>query len=165
MVATDPAFADLAARDGVETRRKVESVDAARFAELEPKVDPMTWAVGAVVTDDAGRVLLVREDGEWLAPGGEVEPGETHAEALVREVREETGVPVSVGSLVAVTEVAFECGDDSLAFYFAHYTATPETTELTDDPGVDGEGIEAVEWVEKLPANTVDREVVRRGRD
>jgi 8-oxo-dGTP diphosphatase len=165
MTATDPAFADLAARDGVESRRKVETVDADRFAELESKVGPMTWAVGAVVTDDAGRVLLVREDGEWLAPGGEVEPGETHEEALVREVEEETGVPVSVGPLVAVTEVAFECGDDRLAFYFAHYTATPTATELTDDPGVDGEEIEAVEWVDTVPEGTVDREVVRRGRD
>ncbi|RXK52039.1 NUDIX hydrolase [Halorientalis pallida] len=124
----------------------------------------MTWAVGAVVTDDAGRVLLVREDGEWLAPGGEVEPGETHEEALVREVEEETGVTVSVGPLVAVTEVAFECGDDSLAFYFAHYTATPAATELTSAPGVDGESIEAVRWVENVPENTVDREVVTGAR-
>ena len=164
MTTTGPAFDDLAARDGVETRRKVETVDAARFAELEPKVGPMTWAVGAVVTDDTGRVLLVREDGEWLAPGGEVEPGETHEEALIREVEEETGVTVSVGPLVAVTEVAFECADDSLAFYFAHYTATPETTELTADPGVDGEAIEAVEWVDEVPANTVDREIITAAR-
>jgi ADP-ribose pyrophosphatase YjhB (NUDIX family) len=120
----------------------------------------MTWAVGAVVTDDAGRVLLVREDGEWLAPGGEVEPGETHEEALIREVREETGVEIGVRDLAAVTEVAFECADDRLAFYFAHYSATPETTELAADPGLDGEGIEAVEWVEDVPENTVDREVV-----
>lgn len=164
MTTPDPAFADLSARDGVRERRKVETVDTGRFAELEPKVGPMTWAVGAVVTDDAGRVLLVREDGEWLAPGGEVEPGETHEEALIREVEEETGVTVSVGPLVAVTEVAFECGDDSLAFYFAHYTATPAATELTSDPGVDGEAIEAVRWVENVPENTVDREVVTGAR-
>ena len=164
MPATDPAFADLAARDGVVERHNVETVDAGRLAELEPKVGSMTWAVGAVVTDDAGRVLLVREDGEWLAPGGEVEPGETHEEALVREVREETGVTVSVDALVAVTEVAFECDDDRLAFYFAHYTATPAATDLTDDPGVDGEVIESVEWVADVPANTVDREVVMGAR-
>ncbi|SEO24676.1 ADP-ribose pyrophosphatase YjhB, NUDIX family [Halorientalis persicus] len=164
MTAPSPRFAELAARDGVLERRKVESVDADRFAALEPKVGPMTWAVGAVVTDDAGRVLLVREDGEWLAPGGEVEPGETHEEALVREVREETGVEIGVGGLVAVTNVAFECGDDRLAFDFAHYTAIPTTTALAVDPGLDGEGIETVEWVEAVPENTVDREVVRRAR-
>ncbi|WP_336002780.1 NUDIX hydrolase [Halorientalis halophila] len=165
MAPTDPAFGDMAARDGVRERRKVESVDAERFAELEPKVDPMTWAVGAVVTDDAGRVLLVRENGEWLAPGGEVEAGETHEEALVREVREETGVTVTVGDLVAVTEVAFEHGDRRLAFSFAHYAATPETTTLASDPGLDGEGIEAVEWAETIPENTVDRDVVREFSD
>jgi ADP-ribose pyrophosphatase YjhB (NUDIX family) len=160
MTASDPAFEDLAACEGVVERRKVETVDADRFADLEPKVGPMTWAVGAVVTDDAGRVLLVREDGEWLAPGGEVEPGETHEDALVREVIEETGVRIGVGDLLAVTEVAFECADDRLAFCFAHYTGTPETTELAADPGLDGEGIETVEWVETVPENTVDREVV-----
>jgi len=164
MTATEPAFDDLAARESVLERRKVEAVDADRFAELEAKVGPMTWAVGAVVTDDSGRVLLVREDGEWLAPGGEVEAGETHEEALVREVREETGVEIGVGDLAAVTEVAFECADDRLAFCFAHYSATPETTTLASDPGLDGEGIETVEWVADLPANTVDREVVRRVR-
>ncbi|WP_299262324.1 NUDIX domain-containing protein [Halorientalis sp.] len=164
MTASEPTFADLAARDGVAERHKVERVDADRFADLQPKVGPMTWAVGAVVTDDAGRVLLVREDGEWLAPGGEVEPGETHEEALVREVEEETGVSVSVGDLLAVTEVAFDRGDDRLVFQFAHYRATPETTELTNDPGVDGEAIEAVEWLAEVPANTVDREVVTGAR-
>ncbi|MFB6083354.1 MAG: NUDIX hydrolase [Halorientalis sp.] len=162
---TDPDFEDLAAREGVTERRTVETVDADRFAELEPKVGPMTWAVGAVVTDDAGRVLLVREDGEWLAPGGEVEPGETHEEALIREVAEETGVEIGVDDLLAVTEVVFECGEDSLAFRFAHYAATPETTALASDPGLDGEGIEAVEWVEDVPANTVDREVVLAATD
>lgn len=164
MTATDPAFEDLAAREGVDARRTVSAVDVDRFRELRPKVGPMTWAVGAVVTDDAGRVLLVREDGEWLAPGGEVEPGETHEEALIREVEEETGVIVTVEDLIAVTEVAFECDDDRLVFYFAHYVATPETTALTTDPGLDGEEIEAVEWVDEVPENTVDREVVTGAR-
>ena len=160
MTGIDPEFADLAARDGVRERHTVKTVDADRFRELQPKIGPMSWAVGAVVTDDAGRVLLVREDGEWLAPGGEVEPGESHAEALVREVREETGVEIGVGALRAVTEVAFEHGNDRLAFHFAHYAATPETTALATDPGVDGEEIEAVEWVETVPEDTVDRDVV-----
>lgn len=54
--------------------------------------------VGAVVVHD-GRALLVRRGkeplrGRWVIPGGAVELGETLEEAVVREVREETGVTV-----------------------------------------------------------------------
>ena len=53
-------------------------------------------SVGAVVVHD-GSLLLVRRGhgpaaGEWSLPGGRVEWGETLAEAVVREVREETGL-------------------------------------------------------------------------
>jgi len=52
--------------------------------------------VGAVVVRD-GRLLLVRRGrgaavGKWSVPGGRVEWGETLAEAVVRELREETGL-------------------------------------------------------------------------
>jgi 8-oxo-dGTP diphosphatase len=160
-----PDFETLAAREDVWHRETTHAVDADRLAEARASVEAgLTWAVGAVVTDDAGRVLLVREDDQWLAPGGKVESGETHQEAVRREVREETGVEVAVGDIVAVTEVGFEHGADRVAFWFAHYTADPETTALAADPGRDGEGIDRVEWVEQVPAGTVDREVVVANR-
>jgi 8-oxo-dGTP diphosphatase len=61
--------------------------------------------VGGIVTDAEGRILLVRrardpEAGRWSLPGGRVEPGETAAEATVREVAEETGLRVAVGDEV-----------------------------------------------------------------
>jgi len=158
-------FETLAARENVWHRETTHTVGAERFASARESIEAgLTWAVGAVVTDDAGRVLLVREDGQWLAPGGKVEPGERHDEAVVREVREETGVAVTVMDLVAVTEVGFEHGSDRVAFYFAHYTAEPESTALAADPGRDGEGIDDVAWVETVPEGTVDREVVVANR-
>lgn len=57
--------------------------------------------VGAVVQDDAGRLLLVRRvnepgRGRWSLPGGRIEVGENDRQALVREVAEETGLDVEI---------------------------------------------------------------------
>ena len=65
--------------------------------------------VGAVVRDGAGRLLLIKrghdpEAGKWSLPGGRIEPGETDAQALVREMREETGLIILPGPLLGAVE-------------------------------------------------------------
>lgn len=67
--------------------------------------------VGAVVRDARGRLLVVQrandpDRGRWSVPGGRVEPGEDDATAVVREVREETGLDVVAGAVVGRIEVA-----------------------------------------------------------
>ena len=63
--------------------------------------------VAAVIVQDGG-ILLVRhvkgDDTYWLLPGGGVEFGEALHEALAREVREETGLDVDPGDLIALSD-------------------------------------------------------------
>ena len=61
--------------------------------------------VGAVIKDGQGRLLLIKRGhapgaGLWSLPGGRIEPGETDTEALVREMREETGLVIEAGQLI-----------------------------------------------------------------
>jgi 8-oxo-dGTP diphosphatase len=68
----------------------------------ERRVDLAAWAI---VRDERGRVLLVRENygrRRYGLPGGSVEPGETPWAAATREAREETTLEVGVRHLVAV---------------------------------------------------------------
>ena len=65
--------------------------------------------VGAIVTDEQGRLLMIKRGHEpgaglWSIPGGRIEPGETDAEALAREMLEETGLTVEVGRLVGTVQ-------------------------------------------------------------
>ena len=66
---------------------------------------PTPAATGdAAVIDEQGRILLVRraDNGMWAMPGGALEVGETPAEGVAREAREETGVECRAVSLVGV---------------------------------------------------------------
>lgn len=75
-------------------------------------------AARAVVLDPASRVLLVRFEfpnaGLWAAPGGGLDEGETHAQAIVRELTEETGLEdVELGPWIWRREHVFPFWDGS----------------------------------------------------
>jgi ADP-ribose pyrophosphatase YjhB (NUDIX family) len=163
---TAPDPRDLVARDGVRFRAKVHEPDPEAFEAARDRIDAgLDWGVGALVERD-GRALLVRQDGRWMLPGGEVEDGESHAEALVRELAEETGLDVEPGPLRAVVENRYVSGEAVAGFHFALYEATADGRPVTDDPGLTGEEIEAVDWFGSLPAETLDRDLLadlRRG--
>lgn len=71
-------------------------------------IQKVETCVGAIVVE-AAQLLLVRRgrgpgEGQWSVPGGRVEPGERLAEAVEREVLEETGLEVRCGRFVGWVE-------------------------------------------------------------
>jgi mutator protein MutT len=72
--------------------------------EAAPEANSIVVAVTAVVRNERGEILLIRraDNGLWALPGGSQEIGETVADAVRREVREETGLNVEVIGLVGI---------------------------------------------------------------
>ena len=99
--------------------------------------------VGAIVRD-ADRLLLVRRGTEpgrglWSVPGGRVEAGETLAEAVVRELAEETGIEGVCGEMLGWVE---RIGEDH---HFVILDFRVEVLEGTD-PRAGDDAVEAA-WV------------------
>lgn len=67
-----------------------------------PKPNSMVVAASAVVTNEAGHILLQRrsDSGLWALPGGGMELTESLPDAAVREVKEETGLDIEITGLV-----------------------------------------------------------------
>jgi ADP-ribose pyrophosphatase YjhB (NUDIX family) len=100
-----------------------------------PKVDVR----GAVFKD--GKILLSKElnDGCWSLPGGWADVNDTPSEAIIREVREETGYPVRCVKLAAVLDRDLHLNDPAAAHPFHIYKLmfvceiTGEADELCHD--------------------------------
>jgi mutator protein MutT len=101
-------------------------------------------AVGAVVVDH-DRLLLVRRGrgpaaGTWSVPGGRVESGETLAEAVTRELLEETGIEGVCGPLLGWAERI----DESEHYVILDF----EVTLVGNDHPVAGDDAAEAQWVE-----------------
>ncbi len=101
--------------------------------------DTPTVGVGGVVISGA-RALLVRRGteparGEWTIPGGLLEVGETLAEAVARELLEETGITVRVIELIeALERIFFDTGRDLLVERALHESSTHASTSPDANP-------------------------------
>ena len=69
-----------------------------------PKPNAIVPAASAVVVNDYGHLLLQRrtDNDYWSLPGGAMEVGESIAQTIAREVREETGLEVETTRLVGI---------------------------------------------------------------
>jgi 8-oxo-dGTP diphosphatase len=120
--------------------------------------------VGAVVFR-GDEVLLVKRGkapraGQWSIPGGVQHLGETVAEAARREVREETGVEIEVGHVIAVVD---SIGRDARAAVEYHYTLIDLGAEWRSGEVLAGDDAAEVAWVglDRLEPYRLWRETLR----
>jgi 8-oxo-dGTP diphosphatase len=106
----------------------------------------------AVIRDERGRVLLVKQTGgpfagSWLLPGGQAGDDESAVHALVREVREETGLTMEDATYVAGYRTSGDGYDITVLMYRG-----PATGTLVPEPGSDARWFAIEEIPDPHPA-------------
>ena len=128
-----------------------------------PNPNRVVVAASAVVTDDAGRILLQRraDSGLYALPGGTMDVGESLPGTAVREVREETGLEVEITGLVGTYTdprhvIAYSDGEVRQQFNVC-FTARATGGELRiSDESTDLRFV-AVEDLDSLPIHHTQR--------
>ena len=125
-------------------------------APTAPTPNSLVVAVSAVVLDE-DRLLVIRrtDNGLWSLPGGGMEPGETVSEAVIREVREETGYDVKPTRLVGVFSdphhvVSYDDGEVRQSFSICFECALIAGTARPSDES------NAVEWIPLAELDQLD---------
>lgn len=127
--------------------------------------------VGAIVIRD-NHVLLIRRGkppkaGEWSLPGGRQKLGETTAEAAMREVKEETGLDVTLHGILDVVDFMEDDKKGGLRFHYTlvDYLATaPWGTPMAATDAIDARFFPLEEAL-KLPLWTETLRLIRMGAD
>jgi mutator protein MutT len=132
----------------------------------------VTLAVVAAVIEDRGRFLVTRRQagvhlaGMWEFPGGKIDPDETHADALRREIREELDADVTIGSLVLATTHAYSEKTLTLYFYRCRLLADPRPMLGQEMRWVDRDELQTLGFPpadEELIAVLTRREATKNG--
>ena len=125
--------------------------------------------VGAVIVRD-GRALIVRRaheprKGEWSLPGGMLHLGESLADAVRREVREETGLEIELGPII---ETFDRIHRDEAGRIRYHFVIVDFVCWSPSGDAVAGSDAEAVAWVtaaeiDQYGVNAHAKAVIARG--
>jgi len=155
----DIAMAMLA----LATDTPLEEIEPLR-APIFSHPTPFTGGDGAVIDPTDGRLLLIRraDSGQWAMPGGALEVGETPAEGVIREVREETGIICEANRLAGVFDSRL-CGTTSRHhLYHFVFLCTPLNRAAPVPPLTPGEILETA-WVgaDEIPADLYPGHAVR----
>src|SRR3954463_9370926 len=148
-----------------EARRQLESIwsdfkDCAwrslysrNMAGREFPSSPLVGVGG--VGGDENRVLLVQRGpepskGQWSIPGGLIDVGETLREAVIREVKEETGLEVEPLELIELLDRIYR--EDGRVRY--HYVIADYLCRVTGGAPLAASDADAVRWVERAEWNS-----------
>ena len=148
----DSLLVDLAAEYGeYRVREKTWQNTQTAYDRIFDRFEANTnGGAGVWVRDAADRVLLVRQEGgeEWSEPAGKREPGESFAEAAVRETAEETGLSVTLTGVLEVTVVTHDAWDrPPLVSPIVLFTGEPVGGDLEPREGE----IAEVRWWDEPP--------------
>jgi mutator protein MutT len=123
----------------------VESLHRINRAEVLPMQRSKTIEVSAALIFRDGKLLITKRHasahlgGLWEFPGGKREPGETFEQCLVREIREELGVEISVGELFESVKHAYPEKTVHLRFFICKLlSGEPQPLDCA-----------AVKWIEQ----------------
>ena len=121
-----------------------------------PKANSIAVAVAAFIQADDGRILMIRrtDNDLYSIPGGQLELGETLAEAAVREVREETGIDCEVTGVIGLYSdpkhvIAYDDGEIRQEFSICFYAK-----RIGGDLRKSSESSEVI-WVKEKELNTL----------
>lgn len=99
-----------------------------------PQFNPRFTVVGAIIEHEGEILLLHRQDHKpegdtWCSVGGKVDDGESIAQAISREAREETGIDSPPGSYRLVQSYNVRYPDYDFVYHM-HHLVLPERPEV-----------------------------------
>jgi ADP-ribose pyrophosphatase YjhB (NUDIX family) len=115
------------------------------YDETAPKPNSIVPAVSAVIFSTNKRKLLLQKRADnykWSLPGGQVDPGENVEEAIIREVKEETGFDIIVQKLTGVYSnpnhiIAYADGEIRQQFSICFLCEITGGTKATSDESIE----------------------------
>jgi len=128
-----------------ESPAYVPQLSGAYASAPPPKRQTVLRVAAAIITDSAGRTLLVRKRGTtaFMQAGGKIEAGESALKALVRELGEEIGLEIDLDATEYLGSFRAVAPNEVDTVIRAEIFAM--TTDLTITPGAE---IEQVIWIE-----------------
>lgn len=123
-------------------------------AGITPIERPVMQVVGAAIVNDNGELLCAQRGygpliGKWEFPGGKVNAGETDKEALIREIKEELNIDITVEDLLDDNYHEYRDNNVNLKVYKCKYVSgTISDTEHQNIKWTKSEELEKLDWAD-----------------